>query len=278
MKPFHYVKPKTLAEALALLERHGAAAKVLAGGTDLLVQMRASRVTPDVVVDIKHIDELAPGITVTDERVRIGARVTMTQILRDPHIQRLFPALIESARVVGSAQIRSRATLAGNLANASPAADTAPALLVSGAAVNLAGPGGSRSMPVASFLTGPGRTQLGRSELVTSIDIPPPASSSGASFLRLTRRKGIDLASVSVSCLVEGGGRIRVACGAVAPAPFTLEGRDRQTLVEEALSHAQPISDVRASREYRLAMMRVLIERAIRVAHERLADTPRDAR
>jgi CO/xanthine dehydrogenase FAD-binding subunit len=278
MKPFHYVRPDTLADALVLLETHGPAAKVLAGGTDLLVQMRARRVTPDVVVDIKHIEELAPHITVTDRHIRIGARVTMTQIIRDPRIQRLFPALVESARVVGSAQIRSRATLAGNLANASPAADTAPALLVAGAVLNLAGSGAARSVPVASFLAGPGRTQLGRSELVTSIDIPLPASPSGASFLRLTRRKGIDLASVSVSCLIDGSGRIRVACGAVAAVPFVIEGGDRRTLVDEALSHASPISDLRASREYRIAMMRVFIVRAIRIAQERLANAPRGAR
>ena len=271
MKPCQYVRPSALTDALALLDRHGPDARVLAGGTDLLVQMRERGVSPAVVVDIKGLDELAPRIDVAGGRLRIGAQATMTQIVRDPSVRHYFPALAEAARVVGSLQIRSRATVAGNLANASPAADTAPSLLVYGAHVNIAGITGSRSEPLQTFVIGPGRTNLARAELVTSIDVTLPEPGSGSAFVRLTRRKGIDLAIVSAACMVTPDAVVRVACGAVAAVPFAIETRDRQTVVEQVVSLANPISDIRGSRDYRVAMLRVLVRRALETAERRCA-------
>ena len=144
----------------------------------------------------------------------------MADIADDQRVRRHFPALVDAARVVGSVQIRNRATLAGNICNASPAADTAPALLVYRAIVNIAGPRGSRRVAVEDFITGPRRTVLDGAEIVTSIDLPIPARGTGAAFGRVTRRYGVDLASVNLCCLVTAAGETRFAFGAVGPRPF----------------------------------------------------------
>ena len=195
-----------------------------------------------------------------------------------------FPALVEAARVVGSAQIRHRATLVGNICNASPAADTAPPLLVYDAAANIVGPAGARRVPVAEFFTGPGRTVLSRGEIVSSIDLPIPEGRTGAAFTRLTRRRGVDLASLTVSCLIKESGeatsRLRGgsanAGGDEDDGAFVAEFRRQSSLTDATLdrliAHASPISDVRASRDYRLAMLRVFIRRAIKKALDRLED------
>jgi carbon-monoxide dehydrogenase medium subunit len=279
---FEYVRPASLHEAVALLDRHGAGAKLLAGGTDLLVRVRSGHTRPAVVVDLKQAEGLDDVIAPVGSVLRIGARAVMTDILLNADVRRRFPALVDAARVVGSVQIRNRATLAGNICNASPAADTAPALLVYDAAVNLAGPSGSRRVPLREFFTGPGRTVLAQGELVTSIELPIPDRPLGASFARLTRRRGVDLASLIVSCAIETGGTVRVALGAVAPTPILvsdrleqLEDLDRdakkvEALIERVAGRTSPISDVRAGRDYRAAMTAVLVRRALRSAAERL--------
>jgi carbon-monoxide dehydrogenase medium subunit len=150
----------------------------------------------------------------------------MTDLRASPRVRQSFPALIEAAAVVGSVQIRNRATVAGNLCNASPAADTAPALLVYGAVVNTIGVGGERHLPVSEFFKGPGQTALAPTELVTSIDVPLPGAPLGAAFTRLTRRRGVDLAILSVCCTVSSAGDVRVALGAVAPTPLLVTGID----------------------------------------------------
>src|SRR3954447_2225833 len=219
MQPFAYALPATLAEATALLEKRGPEARVLAGGTDLLIRLRDGSLAPAVVVDVKRVPELAPGIRVEDGRLVIGATTAMTEIAAHPVIRRDLAALAEAAAVVGSVQIRNRATLAGNLCNASPAADTAPALLVHGAEVVASGPKGIRRIPLDAYFVRSGVTTLGRGELVTAVELPVPAARLASAHERRTRRRGHDLASVTMAVGVDAAGTARVAFGSVGPRP-----------------------------------------------------------
>jgi CO/xanthine dehydrogenase FAD-binding subunit len=272
-----YVRPESLDELLSLLRVHGPHARLLAGGTDLLVRLRKAPPfgfgeasdTPPVVIDLKRVAELRADVVDVDGRIRIGARAVMTDIIDDKRIRALFPALVEAAMVVGSVQIRNRATLTGNLCNASPAADTAPALLGYGAHLNLISAAGSRQMPLDDFFTGPGRTLLAPGEIVESIDIPEPRECTGGAFARLTRRHGVDLAIVSVCCVIRESGDVRFAFGAVGPRPLTVVCRHDVSL-DEVVKNATPISDLRAAAEYRAAMLRVLARRALNTAQARL--------
>ncbi len=266
MKPFAYTQPERLDDALALLADFDA--RVLAGGTDLIVRLRVGDVAPSVVVDLKRVRELRTGIVETGAGLRVGALVTMSALIRDERVRSRFPALVEAARVVGSVQIRNRATLAGNICNASPAADTAPPLLAYGAVANIAGPRGARAVAVADFFTGPGRTVLARGEIVESIEIPFPPRGSGAAFGRVTRRRGVDLATISLCCLTMASGEARMACGAVGPRPFVVEG-EGDSAVERAIAASSPIDDVRGSRVYRVAMLGVVGRRTLAEAMRR---------
>ena len=281
MRPFAYARPNGLSEALSLLAEHGPGARLLAGGTDVLVRLRLGHMRPKIVVDVKHIGALGSDVVETDAGLRIGARAVLTDIIADERIQRHFPALVEAATVVGSVQIRNRATLAGNICNASPAADTAPVLLVHGATINVIGSAGPRRVPLHEFFIGPGQTVLGPSELVESIDLPFPSDVSGSAFGRVTRRRGVDLATVNLCCLVTGSGNVRFAFGAVGPRPFVVEddtgalldrsGRGSQNAaLDRLLAQATPISDVRANRDYRVAMLAVMSRRALDAATGRL--------
>jgi carbon-monoxide dehydrogenase medium subunit len=284
LRPFDYVRPASLDAVIGLLDEHGPSARLLAGGTDVLVRLRTGHMRPAVVVDLKAARGLESTIVQTGSSLRIGARCVMADLLTDERVRAHFPALVDAVRVVGSVQIRHRATLVGNICNASPAADTAPSLLVHDAVANIAGPSGARRVPVAEFFTGPGTTVLGRGEVVGSIDVPIPEGRTGASFTRLTRRRGVDLASLTVSCLIKESGEASIAFGAVAPTPLVVKDDGaivaefrRQTSVSAAtldrlVARCRPISDVRASRDYRLAMLRVFIGRALKRALDRLAD------
>lgn len=284
---FAYARPRGLDEALALLAETPEARPLL-GGTDLIVGLRKGKLRPPLVVDLKHIDELRPGITERDGALRVSAGTVMTQLIRDARIQRQFPALVEAALTVGSIQIRNRATLAGNLCNASPAADTAPPLLVCGARVEVAGAGGRRIVPVEELFVGPGQTSLKGGELVTAVELPLPGGPLGSAFERLTRRRGVDLATINLCCSVSASGITRFAYGAAGPRPFlvvdesgTLADAGRRADEQEAVlrsltARATPISNVRATREYREAMLVVLSRRALEKARRRLADRVAD--
>jgi len=284
LQPFAYVRPDRLDRAVALLLEHGPAARLLSGGTDLIVRMRLGHVRPAVVVDTKHVAELRDEIVETRGGLQIGARVTMTTLIEDARVRQHFPALVEAASVVGSVQIRNRATLAGNICNASPAADTAPALLVYGAVANIAGPGGSRRLPLTEFFSGPGRTALVRGEIVQSIDLPVPQGPTGAAFGRITRRRGVDLATINLCGLVTSGGEGRFAFGAVGPTPFLaidasgaladepVDGGTRDAAFQALTAGARPITDVRGSREYRSAMLDVMTRRTWALAIDRLRE------
>lgn len=285
MQPFVYARPATVAEAVALLQEHGPDARILAGGTDLIIRLRDGSARPALVVDVKRIAELDPRIRVVDGFLRIGATTVMTDIVADERVGRLFPALVEAAAVVGSVQIRNRATLAGNLCNASPAADTAPALLVHGASIVAVGPTGTRRIPLAEFFVRSGETTLARGELVTAIEVPLPARPTGSAHVRRTRRRGHDLASVTLAVAIDDTGLTRLAYGSVGPRPVLVvdeagiladptAGDDARTAVlDRMLAAASPSPrSMRASPEYRLAMLRVLAVRAVRTALDRLAN------
>lgn len=273
MNPFDYLRPVALADALAALQDYGPDARVLAGGTDLLVALRDGKLKPRAVIDLKHVADLPSDITVRDDHVAIGARVRMADIAASEEVLTHCPALVEAAFVVGSSQIRNRATLAGNSCTASPAADTVPVLVACRASVEIAGRGGRRVVPLVDFILGNRRIALDRGELVTSVRLPKPAGPAGAAFERMTRRRGVDLATVNVCCAIDEAGLTTFAFGSVAPKPFVV--RDRRDLADpdtgpsrrgailDALFEAvSPITDVRASADYRRAMVRTLAERA----------------
>ncbi len=267
MKAFDYTRPRSLDEVLGLLAALGDGAAPLAGGTDLLVQMDKGVRAPGTVVDLKRVADLSARAEHGPSSVRIGALTTLSDLVSDPSIAERLPALREAARSIGSTQIRNRATLAGNICNASPAADTAPPLLVYGARVAIVGRAGRRTLPVAEFFVGPGRTALTPGEIVESVEVPYPADGAGSAFERIARRRGMDLASVSVACLALPDGRALFAFGAVGPTPMLVETEDTSDAALESLAaRAQPITDIRAGADYRRAMVLVLMRRTLAAA------------
>jgi CO/xanthine dehydrogenase FAD-binding subunit len=290
MRAFAYERPTRLDEAIGMLAEHGAAARPLAGGTDLIIRLRDRTVTPGVVVDLKRIADLGDGIVEAPEGRTIGARATMTTILGDAGIGRDHQALAEAAAVVGSVQIRNRATLAGNIGNASPAADTIPALLVDDARVVVAGPGGKRHVALDEILVRSGVTTLAADELITAVELPRPVGRRGSVHLRRTRRRGHDLATVTLACAVDEDGTTRLAYGSLGPRPLVVadhsglladpsaDDDDRRRLLATLFADASPsATSMRAGPEYRLAMLHVLGLRAVAVARQRLADRVADA-
>jgi carbon-monoxide dehydrogenase medium subunit len=285
MRTFAYERPTHLDEAVALLDAAGPGARLLAGGTDLIIRLRDGTIRPQTVVDVKGIAELDAGIGELDGGLRIGARTVMTDITEDPRVRRDYRALAEAAAVVGSVQIRNRATLAGNIGNASPAADTAPALLVYGARVVVAGPDGVRTIPIDEVFVRSGVTTLARGELITAIELPRPPGPAGAVHVRRTRRRGHDLASVTLACAVTADGLTRIGYGSLGPRPLLVVDESglladaaasdlaKMQRLEAMFVEASPSPrSMRASPEYRLAMLHVLGLRAVAVAVERLAE------
>ena len=284
MRPFRYLRPTSLREVIAFLEEHGAGARLLAGGTDLTVELRYGKSLPRVVIDVKRASDLSPVIAEADGSLTISATVPLTDVEENKTVRRYFPALAEAAAVVGSIQIRNRATLVGNVCNASPGADTVPVLAVYGAVVKVLGRGGERSLPLVDFIQGNRRTALAADELATAVSIPFPTKPFGSAFARVTRRYGVDLATVNLCCGIDVSGITTLAFGAVSPRPLVLQDRDgvladpsaaphvKSVVLNALISKASPITDVRASAEYRLAMLKILALRAQRRAAERLVN------
>ena len=280
---FAYSRPASLDEALAIL-RGRPDARVLSGGTDLLVAVQKGAVRPSLVVDVKSVPELGGGITELDGGLRVPASTVITDLVAHPLVVAHFPALVEAALVVGSIQIRNRATLAGNVCNASPAADTVPPLLVHRAEVELIGEAGRRRLPLDGFLLGPGRTALEPAELVAALWLPLPSGPMGTAFGRMTRRRGVDLATVNLACAVDDQGTSTFAYGAVGPRAFvardatgaladpSTDGDRRDELLRELAAPASPITNVRATREYRRDMLLVLSRRALDTSLRRLRE------
>ena len=282
MNSFSYYKPQTLEQAFELLDQYNSRARLMAGGTDLIVRLKNDQIEPEAVIDIKAITELNSGVVMDGGWIRIGALTLMTDLQNDELINEHLSALAEAAADVGSVQIRNRATLAGNLCNASPAADTAPSQLIYDAQVELASKKGIRTLPLADFITGPGKTALLPGEIVKSIQMPVPSGKQAASFERLTRRKGVDLATVNLCCQVKENGTIRFAVGAAGPVPFIVSDTsgkladrkpgevEKTELINALMQSAAPITDVRASKEYRQEMLGVLGYRALVKTLEKL--------
>lgn len=284
MQTFIYQRPKTLGEALDLLATDGREARPLAGGTDLIIRLRDGTARPAIVVDLKRIPELRPAIREASDQLTISATTVMTDIAADERVRRHFVALAEAATVVGSVQIRNRATLGGNICNASPAADTATPLLIHDAVIVVVGQDGIRRIPITDFFVRSGKTTLRQGDLVVSIELPVPRRRTGSVHLRRTRRRGHDLASVTLSCLVDDMGVTRIAYGSVGPRPILVEDGSgvladpgatddaKAAVLDEMFSAATPSPrSMRASPEYRLAMLSVLGRRALAIALDRLA-------
>jgi len=273
----HYVRVRSESE---LRERLTAPdAVILAGGTDLMVRIHSGAPAPACLVDISRLDALR-SIGVDADRVRIGAAVPCSDLLASDPVREHLPLLTGVLRRLGSVQIRNRATLGGNLANASPAADSAIPLLLYDAELSLAGPGGTRIVPIGSFFTGPGRTVLRQGEYIREISIPIPAEPPCGFFHKVGRRRALTIAIASVGALVvlEAGRviAVRLAAGSVAPTPLRLRGLEDalvgRPLTEEQIAAARtaaaaeiaPISDVRATADYRRTVVSELVARALR--------------
>ena len=284
MRTFDYERPDMLADALALMADADGAARPLAGGTDLIIRIRDGSIRPRTVVDVKGIAEFSRDIRIEDGWLRIGARTTMTDLLRDERIRRDYTALAEAAAYVGSVQIRNRATLAGNICNASPAADTAPALLAFEARVVGVGQRGRRVIPLDDFFVRSGVTTLAPGELVEAIEMPVRSGRRGSVHARRTRRRGHDLASVTLAVTIDEDGVTRVSYGSVGPRPVlaiddtglladpaAADDAVRGRLDELFAAAAPSPTSMRASPEYRLAMLRVMGLRAVQDARKRIA-------
>ena len=284
MQPFTYARPTSLTSALAIFESAAGDARVLAGGTDLIIALRHDSVRSGIVVDIKRIPEVASGIAWEGDRLRIGATTVMATVASSEAVRDTFPALAEAAACVGSVQIRNRATVAGNVCNASPAADTAPPLLVYAAEVVASSVSGTRRIPIGEFFVRSGVTTLHPDEIVTAIELPRPARAMGVVHMRRTRRRGHDLASVTMCCGIDDSGVTRLAFGSVGPRPLVrsdvsgvladvLASEEvKMKVLDDIFRDARPSPpSMRARPEYRLAMLRVLGLRGVEAAAARLA-------
>jgi len=280
-----YAAPTTIKEAAGLLAKTKGSAFVLAGGTDLLVRMKGGFVEPDLVVDIKRIPALQT-VTKTATGFRIGAAVPCAALGENAALKKAWPGVVEAANLIGSDQVQSRCTVAGNLCNASPAADSVPALVAAGAKAVIVGPKGRRTVPVEDVPAGPGKTTLKKGEIVEAITLSKPAPKSGDAYLRFIPRTEMDIAVVSAGvCLSLGPKGVvkkaRVALGAVGPTVLLVqEAADAivgTTLDDAALANlaaaceaaCKPIDDKRGTIEFRTDVAGVLARRAARIAYQR---------
>lgn len=280
-----YEAPSSLDHAVALLTAEQGDARVLAGGTDLLVQLRTDLIEPALLVDIKGIAETRQ-IVEESGGFRIGAAVTGAELKEHPRLKAAWPGVVEAANLIGSTQIQGRATLGGNLCNGSPAADSVPALIAAGAIAMIAGPGGRRERPMEEMMLGPRRLALARGEIVASFLLPPRSARTADAYLRFIPRTEMDIAvaGCGVCLTLDAGGACiaaRVALGAVAPRPLlapeaarVLVGAKVDAGVLERLDAAvreacQPIDDKRGTKEYRTRIAGVLARRAAQIAFDR---------
>ena len=283
MTDIDYRAPSRLDEAIALLAGEGA--RSLAGGTDLMVQMRSGRLNPGRIVDLKRIPEML-GVREVAGGFEIGAATACAAIGEHAALAAAWPGVVEAARLIGSAQVQGRASLGGNLCNASPAADSAPALIAAGAVCLIAGPAGQRELPVELLQAGPGRNALAAGEVLVALRLPARAPRSGDAYLRLIPRTEMDIAVVGagVSLSVDAQGVVsaaRVALGAVAPTALRvdaaakalvgtrLEAPALKALQAAARAACRPIDDKRGTAAYRTRVAGVLARRAALQAYER---------
>jgi CO/xanthine dehydrogenase FAD-binding subunit len=285
MSDLQYESPDSVAGAVALLAGATGITRVLAGGTDVLVQLHADLVEPDLVVDIKRIPGLK-GITREAAGYRIGANTTGMEMIDHAEFVAAWPGIIDGVKLIGSMQVKGRATIAGNLCNASPAADSAPPMVAAGAIASITGPGGSRELPVAEIAIAPGKTSLAQGEIITSFFVPDAGPHSGSAYLRFTPRTEMDIAVVgcAVNLTLDASGTCtaaRMALGAVAARVLLVEeaaGALVGTKVDDAAldklaavasAACKPIDDKRGTKVFRIKVAGVLARRVATLALER---------
>ena len=278
MQEFVYERPESVADAVAALRAGDA--RALAGGTDLVPQLREGRRAAARIVDLKHVAAMMAIDVLPDGGVSIGAAATASTVARHPAIAARYPAVAQSARLIGGVQVQNRASLGGNICNAAPSADGVPALICLGAHARIAGPAGTREMPVEAMFAGPGRTILGAGELMVAIRLPPAQPRAAAAYLRFTPRREMDIAVAGCGGWLRLGddgaiAEARLVLASVAPTPVRAPAAERRlvgarpggALFEEAgrraAQDARPISDTRGSADFRRTLVAVLTARAL---------------
>ncbi len=287
MEAIDYTAPKTLDEALKIMAANGDRARLLAGGTDLLVQLRGGRRSADVVVDSKFIPELNELSYDAQKGLTIGAAVPCYKIYENKDVISNYPGINDAATLIGSIQIQGRATLGGNLCNSAPSADAIPPIIVLGGVANISGPNGSRQVPVEDFCTGPGQNVLQPGEILISINLPAPQAHSGANYLRFIPRNEMDIAVAGVgsSVVLDASGQNfvsgRIALASVAPTPVlakdagdSLAGKPVSDATideaaQKAMADAKPINDMRGTIKQRVHLVGVLTRRTLNNAVNR---------
>jgi carbon-monoxide dehydrogenase medium subunit len=287
VKDFSYSAPTSLHEAVGLLARANGKAKILAGGTDILVQLREGLREADLVIDVKKIPELMELSYSREKGLRLGASVPCYRIYDHPELAAAYPALVDAARIIGGWQIQSRASVGGNVCNSSPAGDTIPALIAHGATCVVAGPSGQKELKIEEFFTGPGKNVLQPGELLATLVFAPPAACSASAYERFIPRNEMDIAVAGAGSwlqLSRNGKtieRARIGLCAVAPTPkFAEEASSWLTgkpptddifarAGELARQVASPITDMRGTAEYRMHLVGVLVKRTLARAAER---------
>ncbi|MCY4367186.1 MAG: xanthine dehydrogenase family protein subunit M [Chloroflexi bacterium] len=287
MEAVEFTTPKTIDEAVQAMASKGDRARALAGGTDLLVQLRGGRRSADLVVDLKDVPELNEISYNASSGLTIGAATPCYRLYADANVAANYPGLVDSASLIGSIQIQGRASLGGNLCNSAPSADAIPPMIALGSVANVVGPNGSRQIPVEDFCTGPGRNVLEPGEILVSINVPAPPANSGASYLRFIPRNEMDIAVAGVGSAVvlDGSGQnfvsARISLASVAPTPVfckaagdSLAGKAvSDEAIEEAarlaMEDAKPITDMRGTIRQRIHLVGVLTRRTLNIAIQR---------
>ncbi len=281
-----YEAPETLDAAVALLAGSPGDARILAGGTDLLVQLKTEIIAPDIVIDIKRIGEVREIKREADGSFRIGAAVTGAELKEHAELKTVWPGVVEAANLIGSTQVQGRATLGGNLCNGSPAADSVPAVIAAGAVAIIAGPGGRREEPVENIMLAPRKLSLAKGEFVVAFVLQPRPAHAADAYLRFIPRTEMDIAVVGagVSLALDDKGVVtaaRVGLGAVAARPLlvpeaagaligtNLDDAALARLDEAARAACKPIDDKRGTREFRIKVAGVMARRAAQKAYER---------
>ncbi|MCA1961543.1 MAG: xanthine dehydrogenase family protein subunit M [Desulfomonile sp.] len=285
MRTFEYLKPTSLKEALELLERYGEKAKLVAGGTDVMVLWKKRAISPEYLISLRNVPEL--NFVAYDGGLKIGAATPLRTIELSPEIREHFPVITDAVSNLGSVQVRNSGTMGGNICNAAPSADSAPPMLVLGAKVAISGPDGERSVPITEFFRGPSKTVVGPREIVTHFSVPRPQPNTGAAYWKHTRRKAMDLPILGVACLISFQDDMKtcsaasIALGVAAPTPMRaykaeafLAGKiiDEATLDEAgaiAASEGSPRTTIRGSAWYRTEMIRVLVKRTGMMCRDR---------
>jgi carbon-monoxide dehydrogenase medium subunit len=285
MSSLRYEAPKSIDAATSLLTKNSNGVKVLAGGTDVIVQMHSERIEPDLIVDIKNIPELKQ-ITETNNGFRFGAAISGKELMLNTKFNNVWPGVMDGVRLIGSLQIRGRASVGGNLCNASPAADSVPPMIAAAAIANIVGPKGSRDIPVEDIIIKPGHTSLTKGEIIVSFQLPNRPPKSGDAYLRFTPRTEMDIAvvGVAINLTLNDNGvceSARVALGAIAPTPIldvnaaktligtTLDDKALENLASAVQTSCSPIDDKRGTIEFREDIVAVLAKRVAMIAKSR---------